>query len=791
MASYPNLLSIGALTEVREETVILNDSPRNLRQQWHRDVERYDDMVWHQVAQDFDERRPPLGPNVSDDTMYQRKAADDGGKKKGKALDKGKDMPWLLAKVAEPTKTQAALPLAMPETVIVEKGRPAKLYYLDPERPGCLQVHKNNRNELQMGGLVKTFFQLHYKRWIRRMRDMFGDAMPRGTHFETLQAKSEMLRITYQDGEILILSYGDVEKMIMTRAFTRQFWNPVSMLQTIPWLDGTFLSYHYSHVGAGQRAAHLGVKYAADVEPTRSGPPHTEWVNMEKKEPPVWSYSDVDLFEEDELEKPRLLPLPDTALPGRPEVTVEEIPDSIRAHLLERFWDLRNGTFEFIRDGHDGTLWLLNACRMKCVYKGPPEEFIDPVKQEEERLAKLVRYFREDEWIGSLEAHSEKVRRSVELDPRSKERVEYATRELGRAKERADHARRNGGASAPADEKELVYAHEGLSMRERVELSMCKFKDKAGDLSENISAEVQAVMAAPPRIIPVFTGTNRKELHRWFNDLDPVEKPDPVAGVIRDLALEPPPKEGEAVEIPKSDSFKAQPLDFTVGLPASKERDVIAWNGKVGLLKDVDGMKTTTVNGTLSEKEVCRLEAGENFALAVNEDGYDIEKNIKDLYYGHKKPSPSFLKALGSRHTKIEQHNRPSSLTATENYKFPKIGQTAAVVDSRTKMMPIDTGRVLLRNRSASFVEESGTERERTTKAFGSRMLTSPKRGLGTSSRSTTPSASLPVSPSRSRLNASASGLSATRSSFYASSSRPTTNASSSQRLMRTASAVF
>ena len=30
-----------------------------------------------------------------------------------------------------------------------------------------------------------------------------------------------------------------------------------------------------------------------------------------------------------------------------------------------------------------------------------------------------------------------------------------------------------------------------------------------------------------------------------FNDLDPVEKPDPVAGVIRDLALEPPPKEGE------------------------------------------------------------------------------------------------------------------------------------------------------------------------------------------------------------------------------------------------------
>ena len=26
---------------------------------------------------------------------------------------------------------------------------------------------------------------------------------------------------------------------------------------------------------------------------------------------------------------------------------------------------------------------------------------------------------------------------------------------------------------------------------------------------------------------------------------------------------------------------QAQPLDFTVGLPASKERDVIAWNGKV------------------------------------------------------------------------------------------------------------------------------------------------------------------------------------------------------------------
>ena len=30
----------------------------------------------------------------------------------------------------------------------------------------------------------------------------------------------------------------------------------------------------------------------------------------------------------------------------------------------------------------------------RCVYKGPPEEFIDPVKQEEERLAKLVSILR-------------------------------------------------------------------------------------------------------------------------------------------------------------------------------------------------------------------------------------------------------------------------------------------------------------------------------------------------------------------------------------------------------------
>ena len=83
------------------------------------------------------------------------------------------------------------------------------------------------------------------------------------------------------------------------------------------------------------------------------------------------------------------------------------------------------------------------------------------------------------------------MRRSVELDPRSKERVEYATRELRHAKESAEKARKNGEKSAPADEKELIYAHMGESMRERVELSMCKFKDKAGDLSENISAEVR------------------------------------------------------------------------------------------------------------------------------------------------------------------------------------------------------------------------------------------------------------------------------------------------------------
>ena len=88
------------------------------------------------------------------------------------------------------------------------------------------------------------------------------------------------------------------------------------------------------------------------------------------------------------------------------------------------------------------------------------------------------------------------MRRSVEKESprfkeRSKERVEYATRELRHAKESAEKARKNGEKSAPADEKELIYAHMGESMRERVELSMCKFKDKAGDLSENISAEVR------------------------------------------------------------------------------------------------------------------------------------------------------------------------------------------------------------------------------------------------------------------------------------------------------------
>jgi hypothetical protein len=675
MASYPDLLSIGALTDVREETVILNDSPRNLRKQWHRDQERYDDMVWHQVAQDFDERRPPLGPNVSDDTKYQRKAVDDGSKRKGKDLDskkKGKDMSWLLAKVAEPTKTQQALPLAMPETVIVEKGRPAKLYYLDPERdPGRLQVHKNQRNELQMGGLVKTFFQLHKKRWIRRMRDMFGDTMPRGKHFEKLQAKSEMLRITYADGEVRILTHGDVEKMIITREFTRQFWQPVAMLQTIPWLDGTYLSYHYSHVGAQQRSTFLGERYAADVEPERSGPPNTEWVNTEDKNQKFWSYSDVDLFEEDELENPRTLNLPDMSQAGRAEVTVEEIPNTIREHLLERFWDLRSGTFEFIRDGHDGALWLCNACRIKCVYKGPDPVYIDPVKQEEERLAKLVRYFREEEWLGDLEAHAERLRKYGE--------------------------------------------HETVIRRkERVADAMQKFKDMAGGLGDDISKEVQAVMAAPPRIIPIFTGTSKKELHAWFHDTEPVEKADPVAEVIRALALEPTRPEGEAVEIPKSDDFKAEPLDVTLGLVASKDRSVIDWSREVHM---------------------------------------------------HSRYGASEL--------------RQEDLVIKKVEGTVKVGEAGAGV------------RYPRRNRSASFLERSGAERDRTIKAIGSRMI-SPKHGkFGSGSGRSTPSTSLPVSPSRSRFNASGGSLAATRSTFYSSSSRPGTETGTSSRLMRTASAVF
>jgi hypothetical protein len=290
------------------------------------------------------------------------------------------------------------------------------------------------------------------------------------------------------------------------------------------------------------------------------------------------------------------------------------------------------------------------------VYKGPDPVYIDPVKQEEERLAKLVRYFREDEWLGDLDAHQERLRKYGE--------------------------------------------HESVVVRkERVEYAKEKFKTMAGGMSEDISAEVQAVMAVPPRIIPIFTGTNRKELHAWFKDTEPVEKPDPVAEVIRALALAPAPPEGEAVEIPKSDDFKAQPLDVTLGLVASKDRSVLAWSREVRGKRDLrrEDLKCEKVEGL--------VKSGEAGA-------------------GIKRP---------------------------------------------------------FRNRSASFLERSGAERERTIKAIGPRMLS---HSQGFTSRSTTPSTSVPVSPSRSRLNATTSSFNATTSSFNSSFN-------SSSRLMRTASAVF
>jgi hypothetical protein len=182
-----------------------------------------------------------------------------------------------------------------------------------------------------------------------------------------------------------------------------------------------------------------------------------------------------------------------------------------------------------------------------------------------------------------------------------------------------------------------------------------------------------------------------------------VEKPDPVAEVIRALALEPPKPEGEAVELPKSDDFKAQPLAVTLGLVASKDRSVVNWSREV--------------------------------------------RGKRDL--------------------------RPEDLKCVKVEGPVKFGEEGA-----KPLRPF-------RNRSASFLERSGAERERTIKAIGARMVQH-----SMSSRSTTPSASLPVSPARSRMNATMSSTFSNtgRSSFYASSSRPTDTAS---RLQRTASAVF
>jgi hypothetical protein len=390
-----------------------------------------------------------------------------------------------------------------------------------------------------MGGIVKTFAALHKKRWIRRMRELFGDHMPRD--FEKLKEKSEMLRITYMDGPpgfgaTLILTEKEVDEMMKTRQFTRQFWQPVSMLQTLPWMDGTYLSYHYSYVGAEQRKDDLGARLAADIEPTRSGPPYSEVLLYDRKET-KWEYGDEDLFESDEIDVCRTLNLPETFSALRAETRVSEVPQKIRAHLMERYWDLRKATFEFIRDGHDGLLWLVNASRVRCEKSGPQPVIIDPVRAEEERLAKMVRYFREEPFAKTIEDHDKYLSRYGELD-------------------------------------------EVVERKERVDKALQKFRTLAGGLGSEMSAEIHAVMHVPQRIIPVFTGTDKKALSAWFQDTELVEKPDPLAEVMKPLLGVAPP-ESETQEIPKSDNFVAQPLDFTMGRVAKRDKSIITYSSEV------------------------------------------------------------------------------------------------------------------------------------------------------------------------------------------------------------------
>jgi len=614
-------------------TTVLSDTPRSLRRRWYTDQGRVDEHT-HAVTCKcvkcvvVAEERPKLGPDVTPAAPRRPNEVE-------------RDFVWLLAKVGESTSRRLGLPLCVPETLVLAKGKAERLYFVDPEdgvpaqmggwaKAPRLQVQKASKVDLPFGVLLKTFYRLHRTRWTEK-RPEAPKPLKRGrsrspgrTGRRLLKQKTEPLPFDVHSDEMLRVMYSDASSGFLTESMVRSqlrdekfartcrpgrctvvgsdatnvqrndsFWQEVTVVQTVPWKDPEYISYRYHRDGARQ-ATELEERYGVRSRAAVGGVPLRERTNIEEQ--------------------------------------VLRLPLAISEHLREHHdLDLVSGTFELVHDRRDGVLWLANAVHLRVA----PAEYQKPdVESSADDFVGTVRYFREEQFLQAIDAHEPlcKGREDLQREP-NQQRYTQALQRMREPEQAQSLLRcRISDQIYPQDlldkfapyrivklyyplqqEAENEYAFLEFSSaqdrRQALALSESVLNDTVLQMSTSTKVRLAEalstkafdtydgpgqrgpgaggedpepieVLEEPPKI-PVFLDTMEAQMRDWFYKAEPVHPPDPVGEVLRHIGAEPRDPPGGGF----SQRFEPAPLDIRLCHAPEQEPDfVVSGAGGKGCL---------------------------------------------------------------------------------------------------------------------------------------------------------------------------------------------------------------
>lgn len=335
-----------------------SDTPRSLKRQY---VILKDSVSEHVCSltcaclkcRKFASDRPTIGPKKRTTTFRDSDC---------RALTRGvqenlstRDFGWLLAKIGEPSmRTENTIELNMPETIILEKGKPRKMFYLNTDGK-ILMAPLTTAAELFR--VLKNFVKLAYRKEAKAIREAANPSHSnvKRTHSSLVVpgtknafVRENMLSVaqdvtedrTGMDPiEIAVLYYHDGAVRSMTDVEANLQMQGRNKLPHAFWVDIAMLQGAVHSCRKGYAMQYITYYY--DLKSVDSKASFESWANAKS----------CGFLQTEETEQRH---------------AIQHLPKHVSSFLLKKAdYEVVSGQFDIMRDCADNSLWLRNVTHLK------------------------------------------------------------------------------------------------------------------------------------------------------------------------------------------------------------------------------------------------------------------------------------------------------------------------------------------------------------------------------------------------------------------------------------------